>query len=148
MHSVLREKWKIDQDRLNFSFSFHTVIIQKRLKAILSRTSLLKQKEKARTLFTLLKPFCAPPNFSTLTPLVARKVVYHSHLCGGFSAASIQFKVYALLVPWVRRWYCPKCVGSYDNLLVFLPFCGWLPNCFCHSSIFFCLLPRVSLRFI
>ena len=33
-------------------------------------------------------------------------------------------------------WYCPKCVGSYDNLLVFWPFWGWLPNCFSHSSIF------------
>ena len=34
---------------------------------------------------------------------VASKVVYHFHLCGGFNVVFIQFKVYALLARWVRR---------------------------------------------
>ena len=36
--------------------------------------------------------------------LVAPKVVYHSHLCGGFNVVSIRFKVYALLDQRVRRY--------------------------------------------
>lgn len=62
--------------------------------------------------------------------LVARKVVYHFHLCGGFNAVFVQFKVYAFLAQWVRRFVTSPLAWVHMMTFCFFDRFGFEPKLF------------------